>query len=367
MSAKSEAGWPASIRVTGLDIVLPAAALLHAALLIAAPNALVISLALWWNANTVSHHFIHRPFFRSRSANALFALYLSLLLGFPHALWRDRHLAHHAGIHRRARLSVDLAAQTVFIVVLWISIAARAPMFFASVCVPGYIGGLALCWLHGYYEHAGGVTSYYGRLYNFVFFNDGYHAEHHARPSTHWASLPNAGARCVRTSSWPAPLRWIEALNLQTLERLVLASPRLQRFVLRTHASALGPLVAALPAGGHIAIVGGGLFPRTALILRALTPGARLTIIDADCENLDRARRFFPGMDVKLVHGRYPDVAREPYDAIVIPLSFEGNRDALYARPPAPAVLIHDWLWRKRGSSRIVSPLLLKRINLVLR
>jgi hypothetical protein len=169
----------------------------------------------------------------------------------------------------------------------------------------------------------------------------------------------------VRTSAWPAPLRWIETLNLQTLERLVLRSRLLQRFVLRAHANALRPLVAALPTGGHIAIVGGGLFPRTAMILRTLAPRARLTIIDADRENLDRARPFLSADDAELIHRRYPDAACEGYDAIVIPLSYDGDREALYARPPAPVVLVHDWLWRKRGSSRIVSPLLLKRINLV--
>ena len=53
------------------------------------------------------------------------------------------------------------------------------------------------------------------------------------------------------------------------------------------------------------------------------------------------------------------------YDLIVLPLSFEGDRDALYDRPPARTVIVHDWLWRKRGISGIVSVVLLKRLNLV--
>jgi len=52
-------------------------------------------------------------------------------------------------------------------------------------------------------------------------------------------------------------------------------------------------------------------------------------------------------------------------DVVIFPLSFEGDRDALYERPPARIVIIHDWLWRKRGVSRIVSVALLKRLNLV--
>jgi hypothetical protein len=51
----------------------------------------------------------------------------------------------------------------------------------------------------------------------------------------------------------------------------------------------------------------------------------------------------------------------------VIPLSFDGDRAAVYARPPARAVLVHDWIWRPTRQSAIVSWWLLKRINLVLR
>ena len=51
--------------------------------------------AAGWNANTIAHNFIHRPFFRARALNTAFSCYLSLLLGFPQSLWRARHLAHH--------------------------------------------------------------------------------------------------------------------------------------------------------------------------------------------------------------------------------------------------------------------------------
>jgi hypothetical protein len=52
---------------------------------------------------------------------------------------------------------------------------------------------------------------------------------------------------------------------------------------------------------------------------------------------------------------------------VVIPLSFDGDRPSLYAHPPAPIVVVHDWIWRKRGDSHIVSLALLKRINMVRR
>jgi hypothetical protein len=103
-------------------IVLAAA---QGVVLVATPSALVIALSLWWNSNTISHNFIHHPFFRRRWANLLFGAYLSVLLGIPQALWRDRHLAHHAGVRRGLRLSVELALQTGLVLSFWAALAAR--------------------------------------------------------------------------------------------------------------------------------------------------------------------------------------------------------------------------------------------------
>src|SRR5438046_5553829 len=154
------------LRFSRRDSVLVSLTALHAAVLVAWPIAPVIALGVWWNSNTISHNFIHRPFFRSRAANALFAAGLSLLTGIPQSLWRDLHLAHHAGVSPRVRLSLELWAQTAAVLALWTVMALRAPGFLLSVYAPGYLLGLALCGLHGYYEHAHGVTSYYGKLYN---------------------------------------------------------------------------------------------------------------------------------------------------------------------------------------------------------
>src|SRR5207247_6320193 len=51
--------------------------------------------------------------------------------------------------------------------------------------------------LNCYYRHYGanpdkpvawGVSSY-GRIYNWLFFYNGYHAEHHFRPKVHWTKI----------------------------------------------------------------------------------------------------------------------------------------------------------------------------------
>jgi hypothetical protein len=381
------------------------------------PAALAIAIGIWWNANTVSHIFIHRPFFRRRMANAWFAAGLTALLGFPQSAWRDRHLAHHAGRAYRLRLSREVLLQSALIVTLWAVMAAQAPAFFATVYVPGYLGGLLLCAVHGHYEHAAGTTSHYGRVYNALCFNDGYHAEHHRYPSRSWTDLPACRMPSARTSAWPAPLRWLDVVTLETLERIVLRSTLLQRAVLRVHARAFRPLLTTLPPAPHVAIVGGGLFPRTALILRQLVPDAAITIVDASRANLDCARARLRDERVAFVHAHLafqssefrvqlksespnltselcnlkspvqssevrvqtsesPNPQSEPgnlqsevcplqWDVVVIPLSFDGDRDALYSHPPAPAVIVHDWIWRRRGTSRIVSLALLKRVNLI--
>jgi hypothetical protein len=355
------------LRTSTWDTIMIVLATAQGVVLVTTPSALVIALGLWWNSNTISHNFIHRPFFRRQWANLLFGAYLSVLLGIPQALWRDRHLAHHASVYRGLRLSGELALQTGLVLSLWAVLADRAPEFFFSVYLPGYLAGLGLCALHGYYEHARGTSSHYGRLYNLLFFNDGYHAEHHAKPGLHWSRLPESSQPAAHTSAWPAPLRWMEAFSLEALERLVLKSRVLQQFVLRTHARAFRDQVSALPTVERVAIVGGGLFPRTVLILEVLLPSAHITIIDANRENLDRARALLGAETIEFVHASYPEPDSGGYDLLVIPLSFDGDREAIYARPPAPVVIVHDWLWRKRGVSRVVSLALLKRINLVRR
>jgi hypothetical protein len=356
---------PISRETTG-DVILIVLAAVHGLLLVTWPAAALITVGVWWTSNTIAHNFIHRPFFRRRSANQAFALYLTVLLGIPQALWRERHLAHHAGREPRLRWSLDLAIQVTAVLVLWSVLAARIPAFFIGTYLPAYAAGLILCALHGYYEHEQGTTSHYGRLYNLLFFNDGYHAEHHARPGVHWSDLPAYRDATARRSRWPAPLRWIETLGLEGLERVVLGSLLLQRFVLETHARAFAPLLTAIgPDIQSVGIVGGGLFPRTALVIRRLCPGARVTIIDASLPNLDRARTRLDAQDVDFVHARYVPGRMDGFDLLVIPLSYFGDRAEVYERPPASAVIVHDWIWRKRGVSRVVALLLLKRVNLV--
>jgi hypothetical protein len=355
-------------RTMGRDVLLIALAALHAVILLTWPTVVTIALGLWWNANTISHNFIHRPFFRACRANFAFACYLSALLGFPQTLWRDRHLAHHAGFPARVRISGQLAGESLAVFAVWTALVAWSPRFFALVYLPGFVAGLLLSHLQGHYEHARGVTSHYGWLYNFLCFNDGYHAEHHAHPGVHWSELPARIQPGTSASRWPALLRWLDAVNLESLERIVLRSPRLQAMVLRCHREAFRRLLRDHSQVTRVIIVGGGLFPRTALLLRELLPGASITVLDASRLNLDAAAPLLPGGTHVICRRYFPGESLD-CDLAVFPLSFSGDRDRAYRDPPARVTLIHDWIWRRHGRSlsSVVSMFLLKRVNLVLR
>jgi hypothetical protein len=180
----------------------------------------------------------------------------------------------------------------------------------------------------------------------------------------------------ARTSRWPAVLRWLDGLPapprlqlpvcgvLNFLERVVLHSRVCQTFVVRCHTNALRRLKQELPQARSVAIVGGGLFPRTALVVRRVLPEAELTVIDASAANLSAGQRLLND-SVRWINAWYDPERHGGFDVVVIPLAYVGDREALYARPPARAVLIHDWIWRRRGRSVVVSFWLLKRLNLV--
>jgi hypothetical protein len=349
------------------DLLFIALSGAHGLALAAWPTIPVMAIAMWWNANTIAHNFIHRPFFKARSANLVFSAYLSLLLGIPQSLWRQRHLAHHRGVAWRLALSRQFVIEAALVCALWTVTAVTHPMFFATSYLPAYCLGLTLCGLQGHYEHAHGTTSHYGAIYNVLCFNDGYHVEHHANPAVHWTRLRERNSREGRSSLWPPILRWMDDLSLEGLERLVLRFPVLQRLVLRAHRQALAALVPRLTPVRRIAIVGGGLFPRTALLLRDLLPDADIVVVDASAENLGTALSLMGGTGVEFIRGVFsaPGSDFADFDLLVLPLSFKGDRELVYRSPPTRALLVHDWIWHRRGEGRIVSVALLKRLNLV--
>jgi hypothetical protein len=100
------------------------------------------------------------------------------------------------------------------------------------------------------------------------------------------------------------------------------------------------------------------------MILRELLPAASLTIVDSDPDNLKTARRFLDG-NIEFLHERYVPGESRDCDLTVIPLCLDGDRAAIYSHPPSSAVLVHDWIWRRRGTGVVISAALMKRLNLV--
>jgi len=350
------------LRHSSLDLLPVCLAGLYGAILLTSPGAVVLAIGVWWTSNTIAHDFLHKPFFASQRLNRCFALYLTAVLGIPQTLWRSRHLAHHAGAAWRLEVTRDLVCELLVVAGSWAAMALVAPGYLLGSYLPGLALGLGLCALHGHGEHARGTASYRGRIYNLLFLNDGYHAEHHEAPGVHWSRLHRLRS-AGRESRWPPVLRWLEALSLVGLERAAMRFPAARRFLLSTHERALRKVFARMAEPRVVGIVGGGLFPRTALILEKLLPRSRLVIIDEDAAHLDIARKLVSER-VELVHATFDASKRAPYDLVILPLSFRGDRRAAYRNPPAPAVLVHDWIWRRRSRGVVISVLLMKRLNL---
>src|SRR5262245_1814957 len=108
------------LRHSGRDAVLILLSLAYAGLLIGTPSIPLVAIGLWWTANTVAHNFIHTPFFRSRPLNRLYAMYLSALMGFPQALWRERHLRHHRGDARAIQWTRQAVTEATIVATVWI-------------------------------------------------------------------------------------------------------------------------------------------------------------------------------------------------------------------------------------------------------
>ena len=198
------------------------------------------------NINGIGHNFIHNPFFRSKILNRLFGVTQSIACCFSQTYYNAVHMRHHKGnsdrqdengdtidwlsIYRHGHEgeaenpwsyvflgffrddvgairgdlrkrdngdlfwgNIELAAFAITLLVMfffnW-----RYVIFFM---VPFWYLGHCFSYLNGYYRHYGanpdkpiawGVSSY-GKIYNWLFFYNGYHAEHHFRPKVHWTKM----------------------------------------------------------------------------------------------------------------------------------------------------------------------------------
>ena len=93
------------------------------------------------------------------------------------------------------QLQADRAAH-----VLSLAVFAALSWQWTLMCyLPAFLCALTMVNTQNYYRHFGAnphvraadSVSHYGRLYNLLTFNDGFHQEHHLSPATHWSKLPS--------------------------------------------------------------------------------------------------------------------------------------------------------------------------------
>ncbi len=238
---------------------------------------LIYSLSISWNVNSVSHNFVHNAYFKSFTLNRAFSLLESVTMGFSQTMYDYVHRQHHIGnndrlgahgdtidwisIYRHGRNgqpehalkyaflsffrddpkriyglirkhSLWLANFAVFELI--ISFGLIISLFYINwqlglYFVVFYYLGHSLSAMNGFYEHLGANpdkpiawgVSCYNKLYNFTWFNNGYHAEHHYRPKHHWTKMHELHISIkekqiqagVKVIGWPQQIGFLQTKN----------------------------------------------------------------------------------------------------------------------------------------------------------
>lgn len=219
------------------------------------------------NYQCVAHNFLHNPFFRAAWLNDVFSVLNSLPLGVPQTLYKYHHLNHHqfsndpqnpetgttrdhsstfrhsrqpgreehilayallgpfrtdfvalykaARLHRRAAMVwIESAAWLGFVAALVWTSPAYVIRFFLPVWYLGQAAALAENYLEHHHavpgRHLADSVSCYSRIYNLLWFNNGFHQGHHFRPTVHWTKvpelrdqmLPETERRVVKFAHW---------------------------------------------------------------------------------------------------------------------------------------------------------------------
>lgn len=205
----------------------------------------VYSVSISWNINGIAHNFIHNAYFAWEPLNYAFSWLLSVTMGFSQQFYELVHQRHHQGnsdrpdkngetvdwlsIYRHGhdgepenpwsyvfcsyfrddpkaifneikRRKAFNAWFGIFEIASWLCLMIAGFVLnwkFMLFYIPCYYFGHCLSYLNGYFLHYGGnpdvpiawgVSSYH-QLYNLIWFNNGYHAEHHFRPKVHWTEM----------------------------------------------------------------------------------------------------------------------------------------------------------------------------------
>lgn len=235
----------------------------------------IYAFSISWNVNGISHNFIHNAYFKSFWLNRLFSLLESMIMGFSQTMYEYVHRQHHIGNNDRLneqgetidwisiygfgkngepehpikyallsyfrddpkriyglirKHSLWLANFAIFEVIL--SFGFIIGLFFINwklgiYYVFFYYLGHSLSALNGYYEHYGAnpdkpiawAVSCYNKLFNILWFKNGYHAEHHYRPKQHWTKMHELHVKIkdnqikegVKVINWPHQIGFMQS------------------------------------------------------------------------------------------------------------------------------------------------------------
>lgn len=228
-----------------------------------------VLLLMFHNYSISSHEFVHLPWFQWNWMNRLYSLFNSINLGTPMCIYRHVHFGHHRfnnnagdptstyrygkrgrqehwikysalGLFRSELLYAlgqirrknewtllwrqSLAVLAMFVFWTWVSW-----RFFLFGYLPVFFGAQFLSRASNYFGHynATDVTNpyadsvcHYGKLWNLIMFNEGYHQEHHIRPQGHWSERPQVRSDCSEkmtdADTYVESIPSLIALNLKT-------------------------------------------------------------------------------------------------------------------------------------------------------
>jgi len=195
------------------------------------------------NYQCVSHNFIHNNFFVNKKLNKVFSVLNSMAMGLPQTLYYHHHMNHHRFTNSEKDISslfnhskeeveegilsysfigffrIDLLAlakkakkkedknllilETLGVLAFWGFLISLDWKFFLTFYLPVWYLGQVAALMENYFEHYGtkpgdrktDSVSCYGKLYNLLWFNNGYHQEHHYSPTVHWTRIKEVKTR----------------------------------------------------------------------------------------------------------------------------------------------------------------------------
>ena len=189
------------------------------------------------NYQCIAHNFIHNPFFKDPALNRGFSLINTLGIGLPQSLYRIYHIEHHrhnnnpekdeSSTHAHGKLgqeenifsysvlgvlrtdlvelytqarskSILINLEIIFFVAFLVLLAQLNWKLTLGYVVTSYVFGQSFALWENYCEHhfadytdrKRDSVSCYNSVYNLLWFNNGFHQEHHFAPQIHWTMVP---------------------------------------------------------------------------------------------------------------------------------------------------------------------------------